>query len=99
MLDCIVDIEQSAIDPLSNVVIKGEGRGVFVPVPQSIQETIDLSNRGIIVNWRCQSWCPSAGSVGTLARLVSPFFAFEQLIPDSERQRDFELAGSREIPN
>ena len=50
MLDCIVDIEQSAIDPLSNVVIMDEGRCVFVPVPQPIQQTVDLSNRGIIVN-------------------------------------------------
>ena len=83
MLDCIVDIQQGAIDPLSNVFIKGQGRRVFVPVPQSIQQTIDLSNRGIIVNWRCQSWCPSAGSVGTLARTVSPLFAVKQLIPNS----------------
>jgi hypothetical protein len=58
-----------------------------VPVPQSIQQIIDLSNRGIIVNWRCQSWCPSAGNVGTLARMVSSFFAFEQLIPDSGTSR------------
>ena len=87
MLDCIVDIEQSAIDPLSNVVIKDQGRRVFVPVPQSIQQTIDLSNRGIIFNWRCQSWCPSAGSVGTLARTVSPLFAVKQLISNSTASR------------
>jgi hypothetical protein len=56
-----------------------------VPVPQPIQQTIDLSNRGIIVNWRCQSWCPSAGSVGTLARTASPLFAVKQLIPNSRQ--------------
>jgi hypothetical protein len=83
MLDGIIDIEQSAMDPVSDVVIKDKGGCVLVPVSQSIQQTIDLSNRGIIVSWRCQSWCPSAGSIGTLARMVSPFFAFEQLIPDS----------------
>ena len=98
MLDRIVDIEQSAKDPLSNVVIKDEGRRVFVPVVQSIQQTIDLSNGGIVVNWRCQSWCPSAGSIGTLARMVSPFFAFEQLIPDSGTSGR-ELAWVKEMPN
>src|SRR5215469_10183277 len=99
MLDCIVDIEQSAVDPLSNVVVKDEGRRVFVPVPQSIQQTIDQSNRGIIFNWRCQSWCPSAGSVGTLTRMLSPVFAFEQLIPDSRTSRRPRTRTVKEMPN
>lgn len=98
MLNGVVDIEQSAIDPVSNVVIMDKRSCFLVPVSQSIQQTIDLSNCGIVVNWRCQSWCPSAGSIGSLARTVSPFFAFEQLIPDSGTS-DRELAWVKEMPN
>ena len=99
MLDCIVDIEQSAVDPLSNVVIKDEGRRFFVPVPQSIQQSIDLSNGGIFVNRRCQSWCPSIGSVGTLARMVSRFFAFEQSMLDSKTSRRARTGRVQQMPN
>jgi len=52
--DCVVDVQQSAVDALSNVVITDECRCIGMPVPQSIQQTVDQANRGIIVKRRQQ---------------------------------------------
>lgn len=56
--DRVVDVQQSTVDPLSNVVITDECRCIVMPVPQSIQQTVDQANRGIIVSWRCQQYAP-----------------------------------------
>ena len=56
--DRVVDIQQSTVDPLSNVGITDECRCIVMPVPQSIQQTVDQANRGIIVICRCQQYAP-----------------------------------------